>query len=162
MVQGRDPSKAYETLKNNPHIFSVINESFVVKGKEKLVGLWLATVSASIFAIVVIGGHTRLTKSGLSMVRWEPHRVLPPMNQAEWELEFAEYQKSPEWININQYKGMDLAGFKYIFFWEWFHRVIGRSIGVIFFGPMTYFFMRGYIRPHLRNVLLGMFALGGL
>ena len=85
-------------IKHNPIIFNVINEKFVVRGKEKLVGAWLATVSASIFAIVVIGGHTRLTKSGLSMVRWEPHRVLPPTNQAEWEAEFEEYKKSEEWI----------------------------------------------------------------
>ena len=82
----------------NPTVFNVINEKFVVRGKEKLVGAWLGTVSASIFAIVIIGGHTRLTKSGLSMVRWEPHRVLPPLNQAEWEAEFEEYKKSPEWI----------------------------------------------------------------
>ena len=75
-------------------MFNTINEFFVIKGKEKLVGAWLATVSASIFAIVVIGGHTRLTKSGLSMVRWEPHRILPPMNQEEWEKEFEEYKKS--------------------------------------------------------------------
>ena len=103
-----------------------------------------------------------MTKSGLSMVRWEPHRVLPPINNEEWEKEFAEYKKSPEWLQINQHKGMDLSGFKYIFFWEWFHRIIGRSIGVIFFVPMTYFMARGYIRPHLRNVLFGLFALGGL
>ena len=139
-----------------------MNESFVTRGKERLVGFWLATVSASIFAIVVIGGHTRLTKSGLSMVRWEPQRVLPPRTQAEWDAEFEEYKKSEEWIQVNQHKGMDVNGFKYIFFWEWFHRVVGRSIGVIFFAPMVYFFARGYIKPHLRNVLLGLFALGGL
>jgi hypothetical protein len=62
----------------NPTVFNKINECYVIRGKEKVVGAWLATVSASIFAIVVIGGHTRLTRSGLSMVRWEPHRVLPP------------------------------------------------------------------------------------
>ena len=146
----------------NPTVFNVVNEKFVVRGKEKLVGAWLGTVSASIFAIVIIGGHTRLTKSGLSMVRWEPHRVLPPLNQADWEAEFEEYKKSPEWLQYNQYRDLDLKGFKYIFFWEWFHRIIGRSIGVIFFLPMTYFFARGYIMPHLRNVLVGMFALGGL
>ena len=138
------------------------SEKFVVAGKEKIVGAWLALVSASVFAIVWIGGYTRLTKSGLSMVRWEPHRILPPMNAEQWEKEFEEYKKSPEWLNINQYKGMDVNGFKYIFFWEWFHRVIGRSIGVIFLGPMTYFMMRGYIKPHLRNVLFGLFGLGAL
>ena len=67
-------------FKHNPILFNVITENFVTKGKEKLVGAWLGTVSASIFAIVVIGGHTRLTKSGLSMVRWEPHRILPPLS----------------------------------------------------------------------------------
>lgn len=56
----------------------------MIKGKEKVVGLWLATVSAAIFAMVVVGGYTRLTKSGLSMVRWEPHRILPPLNKYEW------------------------------------------------------------------------------
>ena len=127
-----------------------------------MVGAWLGMVSASIFAIVVIGGHTRLTKSGLSMVRWEPHRILPPMNQEEWQLEFEEYKKSPEYIQTNRDKGMDVNQFKYIFFWEWFHRIVGRSIGVIFFGPMVYFMGRGYIMPRLRNTLLSMFALGGL
>ena len=70
---------------SNPILFNVRNERYVVQGKERIVGAWLGLVSASIFAIVVIGGHTRLTKSGLSMVRWEPHRLLPPMNQQEWE-----------------------------------------------------------------------------
>ena len=86
------------SIKHNPIIFNVINERFVARGKERLVGLWLATVSASIFAIVVIGGHTRLTKSGLSMVRWEPHRLLPPLGEEEWAAEFEEYKKSEEWL----------------------------------------------------------------
>jgi cytochrome c oxidase assembly protein subunit 15 len=117
-------------------------------------------VSASIFAIVVIGGHTRLTKSGLSMVRWEPHRVLPPMNQQEWQLEFEQYKQSPEYLIVN--RDMDLAGFKFIFFWEWFHRIVGRSIGVIFFGPMVYFFAKGYIMPRLKYTLVSLFVLGGM
>ena len=84
------------------------------------------------------------------------------MNQAEWEEEFEEYKKSPEWIQHNQYKDMGVKEFKYIFFWEWFHRIIGRSIGVIFGGPFAYFMIRGYIKPHLRNVLFGLFGLGAL
>lgn len=75
----------------NPIIFNVKQEYYVIKGKEKQVGLWLASVSAAIFGMVVLGGYTRLTKSGLSMVRWEPHRILPPMNQFEWQQEFLEY-----------------------------------------------------------------------
>jgi len=82
-------------------VFNVVSEKFVVAGKEKIVGAWLAVVSASVFTIVWIGGYTRLTKSGLSMVRWEPHRVLPPVSQEEWEKEFEEYKKSPEWLQIN-------------------------------------------------------------
>ena len=68
----------------NPTIFNSKNEFFVSAGKERAVGLWLATVSASIFAMVLVGGYTRLTKSGLSMVRWEPHRIMPPIGQEEW------------------------------------------------------------------------------
>ena len=127
-----------------------------------MVGAWLGLVSVSIFTIVVIGGHTRLTKSGLSMVRWEPHRILPPLNRDEWEKEFEEYKKSPEYQYTNRHTGMDVDQFKYIFFWEWFHRIVGRSIGVIFFGPMVYFMARGYIMPRLRNTLVSLFALGGL
>jgi len=69
-----------------------------MEGKEKIVGAWLGSITASIFLIVGVGGYTRLTKSGLSMVRWEPNRILPPMTQKEWVEEFEEYKKSPEWI----------------------------------------------------------------
>ena len=84
------------------------------------------------------------------------------MNRAEWEKEFEEYKKSPEYQYTNRHTGMDVDQFKYIFFWEWFHRIVGRSIGVIFFGPMVYFMARGYIMPRLRNTLVSLFALGGL
>ena len=130
----------------NPIIFNKINENYVIKGKEKAVGAWLATVSVSIFGMVLLGGYTRLTKSGLSMVRWEPQRILPPIGKSEWEKEFDEYKKSPEWIHVNSKKGMNLDGFKYIFFWEWAHRILGRSIGFTFFLPMTYFWARGYLQ----------------
>jgi cytochrome c oxidase assembly protein subunit 15 len=146
----------------NPILFNVRNERYVIQGKERLVGAWLGLVSASIFAIVIIGGHTRLTKSGLSMTRWEPHRLLPPMNSEEWDKEFEEYKKSPEYQLTNKDKGMDVTGFKYIFFWEWFHRIVGRSIGVIFFGPLCYFWYRGYLQSRLKKTLASMFVLGGL
>jgi cytochrome c oxidase assembly protein subunit 15 len=87
---------------------------------------------------------------------------MPPISQQDWEAEFEQYKTSPEYQQVNIHKGMDVNSFKYIFFWEWFHRIVGRSIGVIFFGPMVYFFARGYIMPRLRNTLIGMFALGGL
>jgi len=70
---------------------------------------------------------------------------MPPMNRQEWEDEFDEYKKSPEWLKVNKDRGMDLDGFKRIFYWEWGHRIIGRSIGFTFLIPMTYFWMRGYL-----------------
>jgi len=146
----------------NPIVFNKINEHFVIRGKERAVGLWLAGISASIFFIVVVGGRTRLTKSGLSMVRWEPHRLLPPMSQVEWEDEFAEYKKSPEYLNVNKEKGMGLKGFKYIFYWEWGHRMLGRSIGVTFFVPLVYFWARGYLQQRLKLALGSLFLLGGV
>ena len=97
MFSIRQRPKSYN-IPFNPIIFNVKSEKFVKAGKERLVGSWLAAVSASVFLIVWIGGYTRLTKSGLSMVRWEPHRVLPPISQEEWEKEFEEYKKSPEWL----------------------------------------------------------------
>mmetsp|Transcript_13283 Transcript_13283/g.22544 ORF Transcript_13283/g.22544 Transcript_13283/m.22544 type:complete len:186 (-) Transcript_13283:816-1373(-) len=112
--------------------------------------------------MVVLGGYTRLTKSGLSMVRWEPHRILPPLTQEDWLQEFEEYKKSPEWIQINSKKGMDVEGFKYIFFWEWAHRVLGRSIGFTFFLPLGYFLARGYLKNRLKITLSSLFVLGGI
>ena len=146
----------------NPIVFNVKAEKYCKEGTEKLVGSWLALVSASIFGMVVLGGYTRLTKSGLSMVRWEPHRMLPPITQEEWEKEFEEYKLSPEWIQVNSKKGMDLSGFKYIFFWEWAHRMLGKSIGFTFFVPLTYFLARGYIARRMQKVLVGLLLFGGL
>jgi cytochrome c oxidase assembly protein subunit 15 len=74
----------------------------VIRGKERIVGLWLLTVSASIFSIIVLGGYTRMSKSGLSMTKWHPHRVMPPRNKEEWEKEFEEYKTYPEYYRVNQ------------------------------------------------------------
>lgn len=89
-------------FKENPFVFNKINEMYVVKGKERLVGMWLLGVSASVFAIIVLGGYTRLTRSGLSMVKWHPHRVGLPKNQQEWEAEFEEYKQFPEYYLVNK------------------------------------------------------------
>ena len=83
---------AYKTLKENPIIFNPLNEFYVIKGKEKVVGVWLLSVAASVFGIVVLGGYTRLAKAGLSMTKWHPHKIMPPMSQEEWEAEFEEYK----------------------------------------------------------------------
>ncbi len=84
----------------------------MIKGKEKIVGRWLLGVGASVFSIIILGGYTRLTRSGLSMVKWHPHKVGLPRNQEEWEKEFEEYKLFPEYYLLNKDKGMDLEWFK--------------------------------------------------
>ncbi len=114
-----------------------------------------------VFAMVVLGGITRLTGSGLSMVNWKPvSGVLPPFSQAAWEREFEHYRDSPEYATVN--KGMSLDEFKGIFWFEYAHRVLGRLIGVVFLIPFLYFLLRRRIEPSLAPKLVTMFVLGGL
>jgi len=127
----------------------------------KAVAGWLLICCVTIFAMVVLGGVTRLTGSGLSMVQWEPIMgVLPPLNQAEWQSAFELYKQYPEYQLKNQ--GMDLDGFKSIFYFEWAHRVLGRSIGVMFALPFLYFLIRGQITRPMIPKMFGLFVLGGL
>ena len=98
------------------------------------IALWLAVCAATILGMILLGGVTRLTESGLSMVDWRPIMgVIPPLTEAQWLATFAEYQQYPEYQKINQ--GMDLAGFKQIFLFEYLHRVLGRLIGLMYFVP---------------------------
>ncbi len=114
-----------------------------------------------IFAMVVIGGVTRLTESGLSIVEWKPvSGALPPLTQADWEAEFAKYRQIDQYKQMNA--GMSLAEFKRIFFWEWFHRLWGRLIGLVFLVPFVWFWWRGAVRGRLAGQLLALFCLGGL
>lgn len=114
-----------------------------------------------VFSILVVGGVTRLTHSGLSIVEWQPIvGVIPPLNQAEWDETFEKYQKTPEFQQVNHQ--MTLDEFKGIFFWEYWHRVLGRLIGVVFLLPFLYFWLRGRIDRPLVPRLLGIFVLGGL
>ena len=123
--------------------------------------IWLGIVTLSIFALVIVGGATRLTDSGLSITEWKPiHGVIPPLNQAEWEEEFQLYQQIPEYQQIN--KGMSLADFKYIYWWEWAHRILARGVGVLFGVPLLVFWIAGRIEPRLKLPLLGLLLLGGL
>jgi cytochrome c oxidase assembly protein subunit 15 len=122
---------------------------------------WLYVMALMIVAMVMVGGATRLTESGLSITEWKPiHGVIPPLNEAEWQEEFAKYQQIPEYQVIN--KGMTLDAFKGIFWWEWAHRLLGRLIGVVFFVPFLFFLAKGWIEPKLRWPLAGLFVLGGL
>jgi len=114
-----------------------------------------------IFVMVVIGGITRLTESGLSITEWKPITgVVPPLSDAEWQHEFDLYRQIPEYQQVH--RGMTLAAFKGIFFWEYLHRLWGRLIGVVFALPFFYFLLRGRIRRPLAPHLAAMLVLGGL
>ena len=125
------------------------------------VAVWLFACCAMVFATLVVGGVTRLTHSGLSIVEWQPLiGAIPPLNQAEWETTFDKYKVTPEYQKVN--RQMDLDEFKGIFWWEYWHRVLGRSIGAVFLLPLGYFLLRRKLDPVLTFRLLGIFILGGL
>lgn len=114
-----------------------------------------------VFVIIVVGGLTRLTGSGLSMVEWNPiFGLLPPLNDAQWQAVFDQYRQSPEYRYVNI--GMTVEGFKSIFWLEYIHRMIGRGIGMAFFFPMVYFWIARKIEPGLHLKLVAMFLLGGM
>ncbi len=123
--------------------------------------VWLLTCCALVFAMVILGGVTRLTGSGLSMVDWQPIKgVIPPLSEAQWQAVFDDYKMFPEFRFVN--KDMDLTGFKFIFLFEYGHRVLGRVIGMVFLLPMLWFLWQKRLSPALRPHLLTMFVLGGL
>lgn len=121
---------------------------------------WLFTVVALVFTMVVVGGITRLTGSGLSMVEWEPIMgVVPPLDEADWNAAFDAYKQYPQYRLTHP--DMDLAGFKAIFFWEYVHRVLGRAIGLVFALPFFWFLARGAFSRPLAIKLGVALALGG-
>ena len=125
------------------------------------VAAWLFVCCALVFAMVVVGGVTRLTRSGLSITEWQPIAgTLPPLNDAAWEEAFAKYRATPEFRQVNH--AMTLPEFKGIFWWEYFHRLLGRLIGVAFLIPFVGFALRRRIPPGYGWKLAGVFALGGL
>lgn len=122
---------------------------------------WLIVVAAMVVAMILVGGATRLTDSGLSITEWKPiHGIVPPLSQADWQEEFAKYRQIPEYALVNE--GMDLAAFQRIYWWEWAHRFLGRTIGLVFALPLAFFWLRGAIPAKLKRPLLGILALGGL
>ncbi len=127
----------------------------------RAVGYWLLFMAFIIFVMVVVGGATRLTESGLSMVNWNPVTgALPPITDAEWQKEFTDYKTSPEYKLKNA--GMSLDDFKGIFYWEWGHRLLGRLIGIFFFVPFVWFWAKGRIPAGYKPRLTILFILGGL
>jgi cytochrome c oxidase assembly protein subunit 15 len=127
----------------------------------RAIRLWLFAIATLIFVMVLVGGATRLTESGLSITEWQPVTgALPPLNEAQWQTEFQKYQAIPQYRQLNA--GMSLADFKTIYWWEWAHRFIGRVIGVVFFVPLIWFLWRGWIPPSRRGGLWMILALGAL
>ena len=125
------------------------------------VRIWLWIVAALVAATVIVGGATRLTGSGLSITEWRPiSGVLPPMNEAGWQAEFERYRTIPQFLAVNP--DMTLAGFKFIYWWEWTHRLLGRLIGFAFLIPFAVFWARGMICRTLSWKLGGLFVLGGV
>ena len=122
---------------------------------------WLWTIAGLIFAMVVVGGATRLTESGLSITEWKPIAgALPPLGEAAWLAEFEKYKQIPQFAKL--FPDMTLSGFKFIFYWEWSHRLLGRLIGVAFALPMIWFWISGRLPGKLKPRLVGLLALGGL
>jgi cytochrome c oxidase assembly protein subunit 15 len=127
----------------------------------RAIAAWLLVCCALVFAMVVVGGVTRLTHSGLSIVEWQPIvGTLPPLGDAAWQETFEKYKLTPEFRQVNH--AMSLAEFKGIFWWEYFHRLLGRLIGLVFFVPLAWFWARGRLDRALAWKLAGIFALGGL
>jgi cytochrome c oxidase assembly protein subunit 15 len=129
--------------------------------RNRAIRLWLYAVAVLIFAMVLVGGATRLTESGLSIVEWKPVTgALPPMGEGAWQAEFDKYKTIPQFQHRNG--DMTLAEFKTIFWWEWAHRLMGRLIGAAFLLPFLAFLAKGWIGPGLRARLWTIFGLGAL
>ncbi|MCU0837684.1 MAG: COX15/CtaA family protein [Rhodospirillales bacterium] len=128
---------------------------------DRWIARWLLMIAAMIFIMIVLGGLTRLTNSGLSMVEWRPVTGwLPPLSEAQWQAAFDAYRQYPEYQKIN--RGMSLADFQEIFWLEYVHRVWGRLLGIAFLLPMLYVLARRWVDQRLGLTLMGLFVLGGL
>src|SRR5712691_6139843 len=128
---------------------------------QRAIRLWLLAIAALVFVMVLVGGATRLTESGLSIVEWQPIAgTLPPLSAAEWQAEFEKYQATPQYRHVT--RGIGLDDFKTIYWWEWAHRLLGRLIGAAFLLPFVWFLWRGWVAPRLRSRLWTIFALGAL
>ena len=131
----------------------------VPQSHARAVRLWLVAVAAMIFLTLIVGGATRLTESGLSIVEWKPITgVVPPLTQGSWQAEFDGYKAIPQYRELN--RGMTLDEFKTIYWWEWTHRLLARSTGAVFLLPFLFFLWRGAIPPPLRTRLWVIFAGG--
>jgi len=137
----------------------MVENSPAIAARRRAVRVWLLIVAAMMVATVMVGGATRLTESGLSITEWKPVLgVVPPLSQADWQAEFQKYQTIPQYQELK--RGMSLDAFKVIYWWEWTHRLLARSVGAVFFVPFVFFLWRGWIEPPLRKRLWLIFAGG--
>jgi cytochrome c oxidase assembly protein subunit 15 len=135
--------------------------SFLRSDRSRAVAVWLICVAVLVLAMVIVGGATRLTDSGLSITQWKPVTgALPPLSAADWAAEFARYKTIPQYALVNA--GMGLDQFKAIYWWEWSHRLLGRLLGVVFFVPFVWFAVRREIPRRLILRLAVIFVLGAL
>lgn len=135
-----------------------------MKNKDKAVIIWLLSGCVLLFLMVVVGGITRLTNSGLSMTDWHLGKdTFPPLNEAKWHEAFEQYKQYPEYQKINQFKegGFSISDYKQIYFWEWFHRFIGRIIGLVFIIPFVYFLIKKRLTPETIKKSIVLLAMGG-
>jgi cytochrome c oxidase assembly protein subunit 15 len=135
--------------------------SFLRSNRSKPVAIWLFLVAVLVLGMVIVGGATRLTDSGLSITQWKPVTgALPPLSTADWQAEFARYRQIPQYSQLNA--GMSLADFEAIYWWEWSHRLLGRLLGLVFFVPFVVFAIRRELPQRLFFRLGAIFILGGL
>lgn len=133
----------------------------MVKRSDKIVGIWLLVGTAMIIVQIVLGGITRLTGSGLSITEWKPLLgTIPPLTDADWQNAFEKYQEIAQFKQLNSH--FNLGDFKFIYFWEWLHRLWARILGFAFLIPFVYFAMKGYFNSELRKMLIVLFLLGAL
>lgn len=138
-------------------------ETSAASARPLVLARWLFAVAALVVLMVTVGGITRLTESGLSITEWKPlSGAIPPLNEAQWQAAFTAYQHIPQYREVTGPAGMTLAGFKAIFFWEWFHRLLGRIIGLAFAVPLFWFWVRRAIPDGFHARLVGLLMLGGL
>ena len=133
------------------------------RAKPRALAIWLFWVAAMVVAIVVVGGITRLTESGLSITEWKPVTgAPPPLTDTQWQAEFDAYRQIGEYRQVAGPTGMTLSDYKFIYFWEWLHRLIGRAIGLAFALPLAWFWIRDRIPTGYKPRLLALLALGAL
>ena len=149
------------TASRKPQILKLMLKPQSPTARRPIIRAWLYAVAALMVLTLVVGGATRLTESGLSIVEWKPVTgVIPPLSQEAWQAEFGKYQQIPQYRELN--RGMNLGEFKTIYWWEWSHRLLARLVGAAFLLPFLFFLWRGWIEPGLKARLWTLFGGGAL